>query len=120
MDKYSPRTLTILFSLMLATFVSLIDLYFENSLLHFVSIFVLVSVSASVLLYYVVDVYLRNRIKLVYKIIHQFKLSKNLKESIGDSVGDDPLTEMETQVKDWVTDKSKEIEDLKKLEQFRK
>jgi two-component system phosphate regulon sensor histidine kinase PhoR len=27
---------------------------------------------------------------------------------------------METQVKDWVTDKSKEIEDLKKLEQFRK
>lgn len=120
MDKYSPRTLTIMFSLMLATVVSMIDLYFESSLLHFISIFLLVAVSASFLLYYVVDVYLRNRIKLVYKIIHQFKLSKNLKESIGDSVGDDPLSEMETQVKDWVSDKSKEIEDLKKLEQFRK
>jgi len=85
-----------------------------------VAIFVVIAVSASFLLYYVVDVYLRNRIKLVYKIIHQFKLNKNLKESIGESVSDDPLSEMETQVKDWVTDKSKEIEDLKKLEQFRK
>ena len=105
---------------MLALVVSLFDLYFEASALHFIAIFLLVSVSASMLLYYVVDVYLRNRIKLVYKIIHQFKLSKNLKDSIGDTVSDDPLTEMETQVKDWVTDKSKEIEDLKKLEQFRK
>ena len=120
LDKYSPRTLTILFSILLATFVSLIDLYFDASFVHFVSIFVLVTGAASFLLYYVVDVYLRNRIKLVYKIIHQFKLSKNLKESIGDTVSDDPLSEMETQVKDWVTDKSKEIEDLKKLEQFRK
>ncbi len=120
MDKYSPRTLTILFSVLLATFVSLIDLYFEASLLHFITIFVLVTAAASYLLYYVVDVYLRNRIKLVYKIIHQFKLNKNLKDSIGDNVSDDPLSEMETQVKDWVTDKSKEIEDLKKLEQFRK
>jgi len=105
---------------MLALVVSLFDLYFEASALHFIAIFLLVSVSASMLLYYVVDVYLRNRIKLVYKIIHQFKLSKNLKDSIGETVSDDPLTEMETQVKDWVTDKSKEIEDLKKLEQFRK
>ena len=105
---------------MLAFFVSVVDLYFEASLLHFVAIFAVVTVSASFLLYYVVDVYLRNRIKLVYKIIHQFKLNKNLKESIGDTVSDDPLSEMETQVKDWVTDKSKEIEDLKKLEQFRK
>jgi two-component system phosphate regulon sensor histidine kinase PhoR len=120
LDKYSPRTLTILFSVLLATLVSLIDLYFEASLLHFIAIFILVSASASFLLYYVVDVYLRNRIKLVYKIIHQFKLSKNLKESIGENVSDDPLSEMETQVKDWVTDKSREIEDLKKLEQFRK
>lgn len=120
MDKYSPRTLTIIFSIVLALFVSLLDLYFEASALHFISIFLIVSVAASLLLYYVVDVYLRNRIKLVYKIIHQFKLSKNLKESIGETVSDDPLSEMETQVKDWVTVKSKEIEDLKKLEQFRK
>ncbi len=120
MNKLSTRTLTILTSLALAALVSFIDLFFNTSLVHFLLIFVLVFILASFLTYYLVDVYLRNRIKLVYKVIHQFKLSKNLKESIGDSLGDDPLSEMETQVQSWMFDRSKEIEDLKKLEQFRK
>ncbi len=105
---------------MLALLVSAVDLYFEASLKHFLVILAVVFIAASFLLYYVVEIYLRNRIKLVYKVIHQFKLNKNLKESIGDTLGDEPLIEMENQVKDWVSDKSKEIEDLKKLEQFRK
>lgn len=67
-----------------------------------------------------VDIYLRNRIKLVYKIIHQFKLSKSQKESLGETMADDPLKEMELQVKDWANKKSKQIEDLQKVEQFRK
>ena len=120
MDKLSPRTLTIYISFILALVVSSLDLYFEASVIHFAFIFVLIFAAASSLLYYVVDIYLRNRIKLVYKIIHQFKLNKSLKDAIGDSTSDDPLSEMETQVKDWVSDKSKEIEDLQKLEKFRK
>ena len=120
MDKLSTRNLTILISLALATIVSGIDIYFEASWQHFAVIFSLVFVLSSLLMYYVVDIYLRNRIKLVYKIIHQFKLSKSLKESIGDTLGDDPLAEMETQVKDYVMNNSRELEDLRKLEQFRK
>ncbi|HWB64181.1 MAG TPA: ATP-binding protein [Chitinophagales bacterium] len=120
MDKLSTRTLTILTSLFLALLVGVIDLYFEATFRHFAFVFVFVFFSASFLMYYVIDIYLRNRVKLVYKIIHQFKLSKSLKESIGDISTDDPLSEMESQVKVWVTDKSREIEDLKKLEQFRK
>lgn len=120
MDKLSTRNLTILISLALATVVSGIDIYFNASWQHFVVIFLLVFVLSSLLMYYVVDIYLRNRIKLVYKIIHQFKLSKSLKESIGDTLGDDPLSEMETQVKDYVMHNKRELEDLRKLEQFRK
>lgn len=120
MDKLSTRTLTIVISLALAAVVSSIDIYFEASIKHFVIIFILVFVLSAFLMYYVVDIYLRNRIKLVYKIIHQFKLSKSLKESIGDTLGDDPLAEMERQVKDYVVNNSRELEDLRKLEQFRK
>lgn len=120
MDKLSTRNLTIVIALLLATIISLIDIYFQASVKHFVTIFAVAFVAASFLIYYVVDVYLRNRIKLVYKIIHQFKLSKSLKESIGDTLGDDPLAEMETQVKDYVMNNSRELEDLRKLEQFRK
>lgn len=120
MRQLSPRTLTILVSLTLALAVGLIDLFFGISVMRSVILFFTVFSGAALLMYYVVDVYLRNRVKLVYKTIHQFKLSKGLKESIGDRVADDPLSEMETQVETWVTDKSKEIEDLKKMEQFRK
>ena len=120
MNDLSTRTLTILISLVLAAVISSIDIYFEASLKHFVVIFILVFVLSAFLMYYVVDIYLRNRIKLVYKIIHQFKLSKSLKESIGDTLGDDPLAEMERQVKDYVVNNSRELEDLRKLEQFRK
>jgi two-component system phosphate regulon sensor histidine kinase PhoR len=120
LDKLSPRTLTILISLLLAVIIGTLNLFFESSLQHFVITFSITFITASFLLYYVVNIYIRNRVKLVYKVIHQFKLSKTLKESIGETTSDDPLKEMETQVQDWVTDKSKEIEDLKKLEQFRK
>jgi len=120
LDKLSTRNLTILISLALATVVSGIDIFFESSWQHFAVIFATVFILSSLLMYYVVDIYLRNRIKLVYKIIHQFKLSKSLKESIGDTLGDDPLAEMETQVKDYVMNNSRELEDLRKLEKFRK
>ncbi len=120
MSRFSIQTLSILISLLLAMVISSIDLFFDASWKHFLIIFFSVFISSSVLLYYVVDVYLRNRIRLVYKVIHQYKLSKSLKESIGDKLGDDPLKEMETQVENWVTDKSREIEDLQKMEKFRK
>ena len=120
LDKLSTRNLTIVISLILATIVSGVDIFFNNAWQHFAVIFAAVFILSSLLMYYVVDIYLRNRIKLVYKIIHQFKLSKSLKESIGDTLGDDPLSEMETQVKDYVMNNSREIEDLRKLEKFRK
>lgn len=120
MSKLSIRALTLVVSMILALAVATTDMFFEASWVHFGAIFLFVFVLSSLLMYYVVDVYLRNRIKLVYKIIHQFKLSKSLKESIGSATSDDPLKEMETQVQDWVTDKSREIEDLKKMEIFRK
>lgn len=120
MDKLSTRTLTLLTSLALAAVVGVTGLFFNTAWQQFLIVFVVAFLVSFILTNYLVDIYLRHRIKLVYKVIHQFKLNKNLKESIGDIMGDDPLSEMETQVKDWVTDKSKEIEDLKKLEKFRK
>lgn len=120
MNKFSSRTLTILISLLLAAAIGILSIYLNSDWKHAAVIFVSVFVLASLLLYYVIEVYLRNRIKLVYKIIHQFKLSKGLKESIGDTLGDDPLAEMEIQVKDYITSNSRELENLRQLEQFRK
>lgn len=120
LDKLSPRTLTVIISFFVAVIVSAVVFFFDTSWKHTAVIFGVSFISSAFLLYYAIDIYLRNRIKLVYKIIHQFKLSKTQKESIGDTMADDPLSEMEIQVKDYVADKSREIDDLRKLEQFRK
>ncbi len=120
MDKLSPRALTIVIAMLLATIVSISGLYFHASLISFVSNWLVTFVSASLLVHYAVDIYLRNRIHLVYKVIHQFKLNRSQKDSLGSMQADDPLKEMEMEVADWAKNKSIEIEDLKRLEQFRK
>ncbi len=119
-NKLSTGTLTILVSLAITGISSLSLYYFDRNVLHALVTALIVFVVSTSLIYYVVNVYLRNRIKLVYKVIHQFKLSKSLKESIGNTLGDDPLSEMETQVEDYILNNTKELEDLRKLEQFRK
>lgn len=120
MDKLTTRTLTVLVAFVLAIAVGAVNLFLEKNAQHAAIISGVTFVLASFLIYYVADIYLRNRIKLVYKVIHQFKLSKTLKESIGDTLGDDPLAEMETQVEDYILNNTRELEDLRKLEQFRK
>ncbi|MCX6199434.1 MAG: ATP-binding protein [Bacteroidetes bacterium] len=120
MDKLSPRALNILIAMLLSTIVSIASLYFYASLTSFATIWLVTFFSASLLVYYAVDIYLRNRIHLVYKVIHQFKLNRSQKDSLGSMQADDPLKEMEIEVADWAKNKSLEIEDLKKLEQFRK
>jgi two-component system phosphate regulon sensor histidine kinase PhoR len=104
----------------MAIIVSVSGLYFQPDWRQMAVVFTVTFMTSSFLTYYVVDIYLRNRIKLVYKIIHQFKLSKSQKESLGETMADDPLKEMELQVKDWANKKSKQIEELQKVEQFRK
>ena len=120
LDNLSPRVLTLLISFIMAIIVSVSGLYFQPDWRQMAVLFTVTFMTSSFLTYYVVDIYLRNRIKLVYKIIHQFKLSKSQKESLGETMADDPLKEMELQVKDWANKKSKQIEDLQKVEQFRK
>lgn len=109
-----------LISFIMAVIVSISSLYFQPDWKLLSVLFIVTFMSSSFLTYYVVNIYLRNRIKLVYKIIHQFKLSKSQKESMGDTMADDPLKEMELQVTDWATKKSKQIEELQRVEQFRK
>lgn len=69
--------------------------------------------------YYTIEKFIYNRIKLIYKTIYNFKTSKesairnvNLNSNVIDDVNKD--------VMDWANDKKEEIEQLKRLEVFRK
>jgi two-component system phosphate regulon sensor histidine kinase PhoR len=47
-------------------------------------------------------------------------MDKDLKSAIGEYVSDDPLNDVEQQVKDWARDKKTEIENLQKVAKYRK
>ncbi|GGC24955.1 two-component sensor histidine kinase [Parapedobacter defluvii] len=70
--------------------------------------------------YYLFQRYIYNKIKLIYKLIHNLKLGKDLKEALGEKMSDDPINDMEQQVRDWAKEKKREIDALKEQEKFRR
>lgn len=70
---------------------------------------------------YTVNRFIYDKIKLVYKTIHQLKLGPKkagLKRKI--ETGEDIIADVNREVVEWATDKTKEIDDLKKMEEYRR
>jgi two-component system phosphate regulon sensor histidine kinase PhoR len=44
----------------------------------------------------------------MYKLIHNLKLGKDLKDAIGEHVSEDPITDAENEVKAWAKDKKRD------------
>jgi two-component system phosphate regulon sensor histidine kinase PhoR len=70
--------------------------------------------------YYLLEKYIYSKIKLIYKLIHNLKLGKDLKDALGEYVSSDPINDVEHEVKEWAGAKKREIDVLKKQEQFRR
>src|SRR5690606_22721704 len=70
--------------------------------------------------YYLFQRYIYNKIKLIYKMIHNLKLGKDLKDALGEKMSDDPINDVERQVRDWAKEKKREIDALKDQEKFRR
>ncbi|MEI7594480.1 MAG: ATP-binding protein [Bacteroidota bacterium] len=67
---------------------------------------------------YTFEKYIIKQINLIYKTIFQVKKNGNLPAFNDKNV--DLISEVKKQVQEWTTNKSKEIEDLKQLENYRK
>jgi len=53
-------------------------------------------------------------------MIHNLKLGKELKEALGEQLGDDPINDVHDEVRSWAREKKIEIDALKNQEQFRR
>ena len=67
---------------------------------------------------YIIEKFLYNRIRLIYKTIHTLKTHKSMKNGI--DLRKDIIGDMNRQVEEWATDRRNEIEELKKLEAYRR
>lgn len=69
---------------------------------------------------YLFQEYLVEKIRLIYKNIHNFKISKKENEAQQKIISKKSLEEVDMEVQSWIEGNKKEVEELKKLEQYRR
>ncbi|WP_276089428.1 ATP-binding protein [Pedobacter sp. JY14-1] len=100
--------------------IGLVNFYFQHSWYWGAVTFGVAFASAFVIFYYLLEKYIYSKIVLIYKLIHNLKLGKDLKDALGEYVSSDPINDVEQEVKEWAVAKKSEIDVLKKQEQFRR
>ncbi|SFH29362.1 sensor histidine kinase [Pedobacter insulae] len=100
--------------------IGLVNFHFQGSWYYLLISFGISFITSFLVFYYLLEKYIYTKIKLIYKLIHNLKLGKDLKEALGEYVSADPINDVEQEVKEWAGAKKKEIDLLKKQEQFRR
>lgn len=107
-------------SLGISLLIGSLSFYYERSWQTPVLLFLIVLLLLYLIISYLIERFVYERIKVIYKLIHNLKLGKNLKGALGKQVSQDPLSDAEQQVRDWATTKTQEIAQLKEQEKFRR
>jgi len=107
-------------ALAVALSLSIINFYFQQNLVDFFITFSVSLITSYLVFYYLIERFVYSKIKLIYKLIHNLKLGKDLKDALGEYVSADPINDVELEVKEWARDKKSEIDQLKDQEKFRR
>ncbi|MFN4233901.1 MAG: sensor histidine kinase [Bacteroidia bacterium] len=123
MINLTPRTVALLISI-LPVFISTLFYVFSfkyiNIQWYIYFLLIIVIFSGSYFLsIYLIEKFIHKKIKVIYKTIHNLKLSK---DSVPEDfkMDTDILSQVNKDVVDWASNKKAEIEQLKLMEQYRK
>jgi len=112
--------LVLISALAVSLSIGLVNFYFQHSWYWGAVTFGVAFISSFVIFYYLLEKYIYSKIVLIYKLIHNLKLGKDLKDALGEYVSSDPINDVHQEVKEWAGAKKKEIDMLKKQELFRR
>lgn len=118
MKNPKPTLLTLYIALSIATTVALIVFVLDRNIKNSAIVFLATGPVAYFFIYNALQTFIYRKIKLIYKSIHNLKLGKD--NAFGEHLSDDPVNDVEQEVEEWARTKRKEIDDLKRMEQFRK
>lgn len=119
----TPGNISLLTSLVLALLVSGVVFIVNPEINDAFIAFLVVLVSAFALFYFAIEIFIYRKIKLIYKTIHRLKTNRHLSDALRESsfaLNHDPIEEVNQEVLDWANSQANEIEQLRKLEAFRK
>ncbi|HZY36166.1 MAG TPA: ATP-binding protein [Mucilaginibacter sp.] len=114
------RILVFINAASVAVALSTVNYYFQHSWYYVGITFFVSLVTSFIVFYYLMEKYVHSKIKLIYKLIHNLKLGRDLRDALGDHVSTDPINDVELEVKEWAKEKKTEIEELRKQEKFRR
>jgi two-component system phosphate regulon sensor histidine kinase PhoR len=114
------NVLVLITAFAVALSIGLVNFHFQGSWYYMLVSFGISFLTSFIVFYYLLEKYIYSKIKLIYKLIHNLKLGQDLKDAIGEYVSSDPINDVEQEVKQWAGEKKKEIDILKKQEQFRR
>src|SRR5471032_2826058 len=96
------RVLIFLTSAAVAITVSSVNFYFQHKWYDVTVTFFVSFAISYIVFYYLIEKYIYSKIKLIYKLIHNLKLGRDLRDALGDHINSaDPITDVEQEVKAW-------------------
>jgi two-component system phosphate regulon sensor histidine kinase PhoR len=69
---------------------------------------------------YLLKAYIFEKVKVIYKNIHSLKLTREGKQEWKRNIGEDMIGQVEKDVKEWAETKKAEVEELRRMENYRK
>ena len=114
------RILVLINAAAVAITLSAVNYYFQHSWYYVAITFLVTIVTSFIVFYYLIEKYVYSKIKLIYKLIHNLKLGRDLRDALGEHISADPINDVEQEVKEWAKEKKSEIDELRKQEKFRR
>lgn len=114
------RLLVFYISLALGIALGSVSFFYAKNWQHFLFILIVSFIVSFILLTNILHRHIHNRISNIYKLIRSLKLGKDMKVVLAEHASEDPIQSAEKEVRDWASQKSSEIDQLKAQERFRR
>ncbi|MFD2872404.1 sensor histidine kinase [Mucilaginibacter ximonensis] len=114
------RVLVFINALAVAITISAVNFYFQHKFYDMAITFVATIISSFIVFYWLIEKYVYSKIKLIYKLIHNLKLGRDLREALGEHMSSDPINDVQQEVEEWAREKKIEIDMLRTQEKFRR
>jgi two-component system phosphate regulon sensor histidine kinase PhoR len=125
MKNPTPRSLALIAALVAAVIVFVTELvttispYFQKNWISLLVVFIIAFCATFFVFYFLLEKFIYRKIKLIYKTISNFRSAKE-RTSGRINLGNDIIGSVNREVLDWQKNRSDEIEELKRMENFRK
>jgi two-component system phosphate regulon sensor histidine kinase PhoR len=114
------RVLVLINAAAVAVTLSAVNYYFQHSWYYVAITFLVSIVTGFIVFYYLIEKYVYSKIKIIYKLIHNLKLGRDLRDALGEHISSDPINDVQQEVREWAKEKKSEIDELRKQEKFRR